>query len=213
MQTCSTCRRSARLRVARFNTKRRAWFERVLWLGWGGARVRQSLFMTKYCLRLLFLAAAALPLAHGCSDSSIECLGTPVACGNREIGQCTDGCRVFEGCVGDVVTCESLTDRPEICIQTEGCRYLGTCEGREGCENVGFDECGETPGCVQVRRCDGRDFSCPDLEASQCELYPQCRLGTECQGTATSCGDLGSVDECSSVPGCFSADTDPAILD
>ena len=56
--------------------------------------------MTKTCLRLTFLAALAVPLAHGCGDSSLECLGTPVRCENREIAQCTQGCRVFSGCVG-----------------------------------------------------------------------------------------------------------------
>lgn len=170
--------------------------------------------MTKICVRLLFLAATALPLAHGCGDGSLECLGTPVACENRELSTCTDGCSVYSGCLGGTITCESLTDRPQLCLQTADCRYVGTCEGREGCENIAdFDVCGETPGCVQVRRCFGGSVSCGDLENSQCELHPQCRLGDECRGTAVDCGDLASSDECSSVPGCFPADTKPAVVD
>lgn len=162
--------------------------------------------------RLLFLAATALPLAHGCGDSSLECLGTPVACENRELGACTDGCSVFSGCIGGTLTCDSLTDRPELCVQTEGCRYVGTCEGRAGCENVTFDVCGETPGCVEVRRCFGGSVECGDMEESQCELYPECHLGQECRGTADDCGDLGSGAQCSRVPGCFVADTEPSVV-
>jgi hypothetical protein len=168
--------------------------------------------MTKICLRFLFLAAALLPLAHGCGDSSVECLGTPVACENREIATCKDGCHVVSGCVGGSVSCESLTDRAEICIQTEGCRYLGSCAGREGCAAVDFETCAETPGCQQVRRCAGGTVSCADLEDSQCELFPQCRLGDECQGTADPCHDLASSQECSSVPGCFADDTEPSVV-
>jgi hypothetical protein len=167
--------------------------------------------MTKI-VRLLFLAAMALPLAHGCGDGSIECLGTPVACENRDIAACTDGCHVFSGCVGGTITCESLTDRPQICLQTDGCRYLGSCDGREGCSAVDFDTCAETPGCQQVRRCAGGSVACADLDDSQCELYPQCRLGEACQGTADSCHDLGSRSECSAVPGCFPDDTEPSVV-
>jgi hypothetical protein len=169
--------------------------------------------MTKICLRLSFLAALAMPLAHGCGDSSLECLGTPVACENRELAQCTDGCSVRSGCVGTEVTCDSLTDRPMLCVQTGGCRYLGSCTGRAGCENVEYEACGETPGCNQVARCAGEGVSCTDLESSQCELHPQCRLGEECSGSADACDELGSSSECSSVPGCFPADTSPSVVD
>jgi hypothetical protein len=169
--------------------------------------------MTKICLRLSFLAALAVPLAHGCGDSSLECLGTPVACENREIAQCTDGCEVVSGCVGGEITCDSLTDRPQLCVQTADCRYLGSCTGRAGCENVGYDDCALTPGCTQVTRCAGSGVSCEDLEDSQCELHPQCRLGDECRGSADDCSELGSSAACSSVPGCFPADTRPAIVD
>jgi hypothetical protein len=157
--------------------------------------------MTKICLRLLFIAAAVIPLAHGCGDSSFECLGTPVACENREIAQCGD------------ITCESLTDRPMLCVQTGGCRYLGSCTGRAGCENVEYEACGETPGCVQVARCAGDGVTCSDLEDSQCELHPECFLGESCVGSADSCASLGSTAECRSVPGCFPADTKPAVVD
>jgi hypothetical protein len=169
--------------------------------------------MTKTCLRLLFLAALAAPLAHGCGDSSFECLGQPVACENREIAQCTHGCSVFEGCVGGAVTCESLTDRPELCVQTGPCRYVGSCQGRAGCENVDYQECGETPGCEQVARCTGGSVSCGSLEDSQCELHPQCRLGEACQGDADSCDEVRSSGACASVPGCFPADTEPSVID
>ena len=169
--------------------------------------------MTKTYLGLLFLAALAVPLAHGCGDSSFECLGQPVACENREISQCTNGCRVFSGCSGDTVTCESLTDRPMLCVQTGDCRYVGSCQGRPGCENVDYDACAETPGCEQVARCTGSSVTCESLEDSQCELHPQCRLGETCQGEADSCAEVKSSGACTAVPGCFPADTDPAILD
>ncbi len=169
--------------------------------------------MTKICLRFLFLAAAAVPFAHACGDSSFECLGTPVACESREIAECTEGCSVLTGCVGTEVTCESLTDRPMLCVQTGGCRYLGSCTGRAGCENVDYETCGETPGCVQVERCAGDSIACSDLEDSQCELHAQCRLGEECTGSAHACGDIESSSECSAVPGCFPADTKPPIVE
>jgi hypothetical protein len=169
--------------------------------------------MTKIYVCLSLLAALAVPLANGCGENSLECLGTPVACENREIGQCTDGCSVFSGCVGGEITCESLTDRPTLCVQTGTCRYLGSCTGRAGCENVDYEACGETPGCVQVARCSGDTVECGDMEDSQCELHPQCRLGQECRGNADSCGELGSSSECSAVPGCFPADTEAAIID
>lgn len=169
--------------------------------------------MTKTCLRLLFLALSAASLAHGCGDSSIECLGTPVACENRELSQCTAGCRSFAGCLGDSVACESLTSRPSVCLQTEGCRYVGSCEGGAGCEALDFGTCANTAGCVQVRRCYGGSVSCAKLEDSQCELYPECRLGEECRGTAKDCSDLSSTASCLDVPGCFSADTEPSVVD
>lgn len=169
--------------------------------------------MTKICAPLFLFASLALPLAHGCGDSSLACLGTPVACANREVASCNGGCSVVSGCLGGSVSCESLTDRPELCAQTPGCTYLGSCAGRAGCENVGFEECAETPGCQQVRRCGGGDVGCEGLEDDQCELYPECRLGDECRGTADACEDLGSSAECSAAPGCFPADTRPALLD
>lgn len=169
--------------------------------------------MTKTCLSLLFLAALAAPLAHGCGDSSLECLGQPLACENREIGQCGQGCRVFSGCVGGTIECESLTDRPALCVQTGDCRYVGSCQGRKGCENVDYEECDATPGCQQVARCTNGSVTCASLEDSQCELHPQCRLGQECRGEADACAELQSSGECSAVPGCFPADTDPVILD
>jgi hypothetical protein len=170
--------------------------------------------MKKLCLRLSVLAATAVSLVHGCSDSSFECLGAPVACENREIDQCNSGCRIFSGCVGaDPITCESLTDRPMLCVQTGGCQLLGSCTGRAGCENVAYDPCGETPGCQQVARCDGDDISCDSLEESQCELHSQCRLGEQCRGEADSCGSIDSSSACSAAPGCFPADTKPSVVD
>jgi hypothetical protein len=169
--------------------------------------------MTKTCLRLLFFAAAALPIVHGCSDSSIACLGTPVACENRDLNACNGGCEVISGCLGDVVSCESLTDRPTLCVQTGDCRYVGSCEGAEGCEAFTFDACATAPGCVQVRRCFGTEVSCSSLEDSQCELHPQCSLGRECGGSASSCSDLDSTAACLDSPGCFSADTEPSVVD
>jgi hypothetical protein len=171
--------------------------------------------MKKICVRLSFLAATAVAVVHGCSDSSFECLGSPVSCENREIDQCNSGCRVFTGCVGvDSITCESLTDRPMLCVQTPGCEYLGSCIGRAGCENVEYDACGETPGCQQVARCGGDDaIECDSLEESQCELHPQCRLGQRCEGDADDCGSLDSSSECSAAPGCFPADTKPSVID
>ena len=95
--------------------------------------------MSKYRLLTPFIILAAvssaLPLTHGCSDSSVECLGMAVACGNREISECTAGCSVREGCIGSTVDCASLTDEPNLCVQTAGCRYLGSCDGAEGCED------------------------------------------------------------------------------
>jgi hypothetical protein len=171
------------------------------------------------CLRLSLLAAAAVSLVHGCSDSSFLCLGTPVACENREIDQCRSGCRVFSGCLGtEPVTCESLTDRPMVCVQTGECEYLGSCTGRAGCENVEYEACGETPGCQQVARCgvrgDAAPFvTCDSLEESQCELHPQCRLGQQCEGEPDDCGSLDSGSQCSATPGCFPADTQPSVVD
>ena len=169
--------------------------------------------MTKIYVCLSLLAALAVPLANGCGENSLECLGTPVACENRELATCTDGCSVFSGCLGSTITCESLTDRPQLCVQTGDCRYVGSCEGRAGCENVGYDACAETPGCVQVERCYGGSVSCGELEDSQCELHPQCRLGQECRGEADSCGSLSSSSECAAVPGCYPAETKPSVVD
>jgi hypothetical protein len=170
--------------------------------------------MKKTCLRLLFMAAAAVPLAHGCSDSSFECLGTPVACEYREVNQCSNGCRVFSGCVGaEPISCDSLTDRPTLCVQTGDCQYVGSCIGRDGCENVDYEACGGTPGCQLVPRCAGGSVTCASLEDSQCELHPQCRLGEQCRGGADDCGGIGSSAECSAAPGCFPADTKPAVVD
>jgi len=168
--------------------------------------------MIKYCFRLLFLAAAGLPLAHGCSDSSLECLGTAVACSNREPSECSHGCQLRTGCVGElIVSCDSLTDNPELCLQT-GCRYVGTCDGADGCESLGYGACATREDCKQVRRCIGDGVRCNSLDESQCELYSQCTLGNECLGSATQCNDLDSSSACLDVPGCFPADTTPSVV-
>jgi hypothetical protein len=168
--------------------------------------------MTKHCFRLLFLAAAGLPLAHGCSDSSLECLGSAVACSSRDLSECNHGCHVRSGCVGNTaITCESLTDKPDLCLQ-RGCRYVGSCDGAEGCGQLKYDACGMTAGCMQVRRCIGDDVPCSDLEESQCELYSQCTRGSECIGSATDCSDLDSSSACLAVPGCYPADTKPSVV-
>jgi hypothetical protein len=162
---------------------------------------------------VLVAASSALLSAHGCSDSSVECLGTAVACENRDLGECVAGCRVREGCIGNTVDCASLTDEPNLCVQTAGCRYLGSCDGADGCEDLSYDECPGTAGCVQVRRCGGAGVRCSELEDSLCELYPQCARGSECIGTPTACEDLGSTGACYSVPGCVPADTTPAVVE
>jgi hypothetical protein len=169
--------------------------------------------MTKTCLRLLFLALAAVPLAHGCGDSSIECLGTPVACQNRELADCNAGCRSYQGCLGGTITCDLLTSDSTLCRQTGDCRFVGSCEGAEGCGSIDFDVCTDTPGCVEVRRCSGTSVTCASLGDDQCELYPQCRLDAECRGSAAPCNDLASRTACSDVPGCFPADTEPSVVD
>jgi len=168
--------------------------------------------MIKTCLRLLFLGAIALPFAHGCSDSPVVCLGTSVACANRDLSECNAGCQVAQGCFGDDVTCDSLTDDPMLCLQT-GCRYIGTCEGEAGCATLSFETCGTTAGCVQVRRCYGSNVRCASLEESQCELYPECALGSRCQGSAASCDEVSTTSACLDVPGCFPADTTPSVVD
>lgn len=164
--------------------------------------------------RLIFWGALSVPLVHGCGASDVQCLGTPVACANRDATQCISGCSIREGCFGGPVSCETLTDRAELCIQTEGCQFLGSCEGEPGCAALGFsDECEATPGCNIVRVCAGAGLDCSGLEDSQCELYAQCELGIECVGTPRSCGDVGSVEQCVAVPGCSPADTRPSVLD
>ena len=168
--------------------------------------------MTKHAIRLVFLAAAALSLIHGYSDGSLECLGTAVACSDRDVNTCDHGCRLERGCLGEQpITCESLTDNYDLCLQT-GCRYVGSCDGAAGCTQLTFDVCGTTPGCVQVRRCFGGSVSCGSLDDSQCELYEQCVLGSRCTGSADSCGDLDSTSACLDVPGCYAADTKPAVV-
>lgn len=169
--------------------------------------------MIKLCLSVTLFALAALPLAHGCGDSSVECLGSAVACENREVSACDAGCRVQSGCLGDAVACETLTDNPTLCLQTPGCRYVGSCEGAEGCSRLEFEVCGQTEGCLQVRRCYGDGTRCEDLEDSLCELYPECALTQRCTGSAISCGDLDTESQCLSVPGCFPADTTPSVVE
>ena len=116
------------------------------------------------------------------------------------------------GCVGDLpVTCESLIDNPDLCLQT-GCRYVGSCDGADGCDKLPYAQCGMTEGCMQVRRCIGDSVSCDSFGDTQCELYAQCTLGTECHGSATKCSDLDSSSSCLDVPGCYPADTKPSVV-
>jgi hypothetical protein len=172
-----------------------------------------AFMMTKTCLRLLFLAAGVMSISHGCGGGSIECLGTPVACGDRDLAECNGGCRPYEGCLGESVSCESLNDNRTLCIQTGDCRYVGSCEGVEGCETTAFEACATAPGCVQVRRCYGTGVTCANLDDSQCELYAQCELSEECRGSAAPCGDLDSNASCLDAPGCFPADVTPPVVD
>jgi hypothetical protein len=169
--------------------------------------------MTKNCLRLLFLGALALPLAYSCGDSPLECLGAAVACGDRDLVDCNAGCELSEGCFGNDITCDSLTSNPTLCLQTNGCRYVGTCEGPAGCEERSYSDCVNGPGCLQVERCYGGSVSCNSLEDSQCELYAECALSQRCQGSATTCNELDSTSACIDVPGCYPADTTPSVVD
>lgn len=182
------------------------------------SRIASELPMTtprlRYSLLLALVPGALLlSIAHGCSDSSFECLGTPVACEDRDLSECIAGCRVFEGCVGGTVDCASLTDEPTLCVQTAGCRYLGSCDGPPGCSELSYDNCPSMEGCTQVRRCGGDGVQCGQLEDDLCELYPQCERGQECRGSATACGELESSSACLDVPGCLPADTTPAVIE
>src|SRR5688572_23766287 len=102
----------------------------------------------RFSFLLALLPAVLVPLSHGCGDSSVECLGTPVACSNRDIAECNAGCSRFEGCLGGRVDCASLTDEPMLCAQTVGCQYLGSCDGPPGCSENSYQECPTAEGCV-----------------------------------------------------------------
>lgn len=162
----------------------------------------------------LSLFGALLLFGSGCADGSEQCLGTAVACAERAPAQCTEGCGMSEGCNGGPVSCESLTDngRP-LCNQTPGCTWVGQCDGLAGCSDRSYTECEDQPGCNQVRRCYGDGTRCEGMADDQCGLYPQCEVSSVCSGGAVQCEDLGSVAQCNTVPGCYAADTSPALLD
>lgn len=160
------------------------------------------------------LLVSLLLLISGCADGSEQCLGSAVSCEERAPAQCTDGCAPVDGCHGGAVSCESLTDDGlTLCNQTSGCRWVGQCDGVAGCGDRDYETCEDQVGCTKVRRCFGDGTTCEGTERTQCELYPQCTLGASCLGEALQCEDLGSTAQCNSVPGCFAADTSPAILD
>lgn len=160
------------------------------------------------------LFGAFLLLASACADGSEQCLGSAVACTERAPASCTDGCAMFQGCNGGAVTCDSITDDGQIlCNQTAGCTWVGQCQGVDGCSERSFSECEDQVGCQEVRRCFGEGTRCEGMADSQCELYPQCAISSVCGGNAIQCDNLGSTAQCNTVPGCFAADTSPAILD
>lgn len=170
--------------------------------------------MTKTTASVAFLFAALLLQVSGCADGTEQCLGSALSCENRAPAQCTDGCGMVEDCLGGPVTCDSLTDDGlQLCNQTPGCTWVGQCGGASGCGDRSYDSCEEQEGCIKVRRCYGEGTTCEGTESSQCELYPQCALGSVCSGEALECEDLGSTSQCNSVPGCYAADTTPAILE
>jgi len=168
-------------------------------------------------LRSLFLllsgAAAVILSAYSCSDGAPQCLGDAVACENRSAEECAGGgCSIREGCLGGELTCDSV-EGLTLCNQTPGCRWVGQCDGSDACRALSYNECGNAPGCVQVRRCYGDGTRCEDLEASLCELYPQCENRSSCTGNATDCIELEADGQCSGTPGCFIADTTPIVAE
>jgi hypothetical protein len=158
-----------------------------------------------------------LGLFHGCSDASIQCLGHPSPCQGRTAEQCIEGCSLRTGCFGDDIVCEDITE-DALCQQTPGCELLANCDGIRddgagpACELLAAPQCRTTPGCQYNVSCTGGVTSCEALDRDTCPLYPQCGFQSQCTGSADSCGDVTNVDQCRQVPGCYPADTDPAIV-
>jgi hypothetical protein len=173
--------------------------------------------MAKTYAKLVFFGAMLLGLFHGCSDASTRCLGHPSACEGRSQSQCIEGCSLRTGCLGDPIVCEQITE-DALCQQTPGCELLANCDGvpdddgAPACNTLQAAQCRQTPGCQYNVSCTGGVTSCEDLDSDTCGLYPQCGIQTRCVGRADSCADVTNIEQCSAVPGCYPADTDPAIV-
>ena len=173
--------------------------------------------MAKTYAKLVFFGAMLLGIFHGCSDASVRCLGHPGPCAGRSSEQCIEGCSLRTGCLGDDIVCEEITE-DALCQQTPGCELLANCDGvREDggspvCSLLAAAECRQTAGCQYNVSCTGRGSACADLDSDICELYPQCGFQSQCVGNADSCGDVTNIEQCRQVPGCYPADTDPAIV-
>lgn len=174
--------------------------------------------MAKTFPRLALLAALLLSAFQGCSDADVRCLGRPVECSRRSANDCIGGCSVRTGCLGEAITCDTISDN-DICQQTPGCELRGSCEGlrtdggEPACEDLPPRRCQMTDGCVYSVACVGGGTTCDALDDDLCGLYPQCAFQSQCTGQADACGDLDSVDECRIVPGCYPADTDPSVTE
>jgi hypothetical protein len=173
--------------------------------------------MAKTFARVVFFGAVFVGLFYGCSDASVRCLGRASSCEGRLASQCIEGCSLKTGCLGDDIVCGEITEGA-LCDQTPGCERQGSCEGvrQDGetptCEELAATPCRSTPGCQYVVSCVGPGTPCGELDQDTCELYPECKYQSQCSGSADSCGDVGTVEQCRQVPGCYPADTDPSII-
>jgi hypothetical protein len=172
--------------------------------------------MAKTYACLFFFGAVLVGLFHGCSDASIRCLGHASDCEGRLPSQCIEGCSLRTGCLGGDVVCAEINENA-LCEQTPGCELRGRCEGERAdgetpaCGQLAATPCRSTAGCQYVVSCVGPGTSCEDLEQDVCGLY-QCAFDSACGGRADDCGDVTTVEQCRQVPGCYPADTDPAIV-
>lgn len=108
-------------------------------------------------------------------------------------------------CTGAHISC--YTQSSTTCLKYEGCGLEDTCEGvARSCYGRSAYSCSNQKGCYwsnATNSCTGSAWSCEILNGVECGFQEGCRTGSECTGFAeTQCYDL-SVEDCTSMPGCY----------
>ncbi len=125
-------------------------------------------------------------------DGGGRCVGTCLACGQRDQGTCGqgDGCSWTDpGCTGQCTGCDAFT-QADPCNHQQGCHWWEDWACRGTCRPCGDYHdatlCAGQDGCTwQEASCSGSPTQCDELSVSQCTQQPGCQVSGGCIGACS----------------------------